>query len=85
MSGDWALIIRGFAIAGTGAASTILFIVALSAAYVGRFSISAVSAATGVALGFTFLCAIGSFLHAIDRRERTEASHMRAPTGKIKS
>lgn len=85
MSGDWALIIRGFVIAGTGAVSTILFIVALSAAYVGRFSISVASAATGAVLGVAFLRAIGSFLNAIDRRERIEASQMRPPTGKIES
>ena len=85
MSGDWTLIIRGFLIAGTGAVSTILFIVALSAAYVGRFSISAASAATGAVLGVTFLCAVGSFLNAIDRREGIEASQMRPPAGKIES
>ena len=85
MSGDWALIIRGFVIAGTGAVSTILFIVALSAAYVGRFSISAACAATGAVLGVTFLLAIGSFLNAIDRRERTEASQMRPQAGKIEA
>ena len=81
MSGDWALIVRGFFIASIGAASTILYIVAISAAYVGRFSRSAASAAVGVALGVAFLRSIGAYLDAIDQRERTESSKMR-PQGR---
>jgi hypothetical protein len=81
MSGDWALIIRGFVIASVGTASTILYIVAISAAYVGRFSISAASAATGAVLGVAFLRAMGPYLDAIDRREIAESSQMKPQAG----
>ena len=81
MNGDWSLIGRGFLIVSVGAASTILYIVAISAAYVGRFSISAASAATGVVLGVAFLRAIGPYLDAIDRRESEESTQMKPQAG----
>lgn len=81
MNGDWSLIGRGFLIASVGAASTILYIVAVSAAYVGRFSISAASAAMGAVLGVAFLRAIGPYLDAIDRRESAESSQMKPQSG----
>ena len=81
MNGDWSLIVRGFLIASAGAASTILYIVAISAAYVGRFSISAASAATGAVLGVAFLRGIGPYLDAIDRRESAESSQMKPQAG----
>jgi hypothetical protein len=81
MNGDWSLIGRGFLVASVGAASTILYIVAISAAYVGRFSISAASAATGAVLGVAFLRAISPYLDAIDRRESAESSQMKPQAG----
>lgn len=84
MNGDWSLIGRGFIIASVGAASTILYIVAISAAYVGRFSISAAAAASGAVLGVAFLRAIGPYLDAIDRRESAESSQMKPPAGNRK-
>jgi hypothetical protein len=76
VSGDWSLIFRGFFVAGIGTASTILYIVAVSAAFVGRFAIASVAVVLGVFMAVTFLRLIGGYLDAIDLREANETAHM---------
>lgn len=77
MSGDWSLIFRGFAVAAIGATATILYIIALSAAFVGRFVIAGAAVAAGVILAITFLRLIGRYLDAIDRRDASESLLMK--------
>lgn len=79
MNGDWTLVMRGFFLAGIGAVSTILYIVALSAAFVGRFALSAIATTGCIVLAFGFIRSIGKYLDAIDRREATESSLMKPP------
>ena len=85
MNGDWTLIIRGFFLAGIGAASTILYIVAVSAAYVGKFTLSAIGVAAGGICAFVFLRSIGAYLDAIDQREERESARMKTQTEKSKT
>ena len=79
MNGDWTLIIRGFFVAGTGTTSTILYIVALSAAFVGKFVLAGAAATGGVVLAIVFLRLVGSYLDAIDRRAAREAAQLGSP------
>ena len=79
MNGDWTLVMRGFVLAGMGAVSTILYIVALSAAYIGRFALSAIATAGCILLAFGFVKLIGRYLDAIDQREATESSQWKPP------
>lgn len=81
MSGDWALVFRGFAVAGIGACATILYIVGISAAYIGRFTLSIAAIAIGAVFAFAFLRLIGPYLDAIDQRETAETSQMKARVG----
>ena len=77
MSNDWTLVFRGFAVAGIGACATILYIVGISAAYIGRFTLSIAAMVVGAVLAFAFLRLIGSYLDAIDQREAAETSQMK--------
>jgi chromosome condensin MukBEF MukE localization factor len=81
MSSDWALVFRGFAVAAMGACSTILYIVGISAAYIGRFTLSIVAMVIGAVLAFGFLRLIGSYLDAIDQREAAETLQMKPRVG----
>lgn len=82
MNGDWSLIFRGFFVAIIGASSTILYIVSISGAFVGRFALAGAAGAAGVGLAVTFLRLIGGYLDAIDQREAREAAQMK-PHGEI--
>jgi hypothetical protein len=77
MSSDWRLVFRGFAVAGIGACATILYIVGLSAAYIGKFTLSIAAMAIGAVLAFAFLRLIGPYLDAIDQREAAETTQMK--------
>ena len=77
MSSDWTLVFRGFAVAGIGACATILYIVGVSAAYIGRYALSIAAMVIGAVLAFAFLRLIGSYLDAIDQREAAETSQMK--------
>lgn len=79
MSGDWSLIFRGFFVAVIGATSTILYIVAISAAFVGRFALAGAGVAAGVVLAIAFLRLIGGYLDAVDQREARESLQMKPP------
>lgn len=74
MNGDWSLILRGFFVAGIGATSTILYIIAISAAFVGRFSLAGIAIAAGIVLAIAFLRLIGGYLDAIDLRMGRDTS-----------
>lgn len=76
MSEDWTLVFRGLFIASVGAVSTILYVISISAAYVGRFSLSVFMIAIGSILAWGFLRMIGAYLDGIDRREAAEAAAM---------
>jgi hypothetical protein len=76
MRGGWGLIVRGFAIACLGASASMLYIVGLSAGYVGRFSLAAIALILGALGAFGFYRLIGSYLDALDQRERSEISVM---------
>jgi hypothetical protein len=69
MSGEWKMVFRGFAIAATGAAGLMLFIVALSAAYVAKFTVAAVSIVVAGCLLAAFRSRIEHYLNALDQRE----------------
>ena len=79
MNGDWSLIFRGFFVAALGTTSTILYIVAISAAFVGKFASAGAAAVGGVALAVAFLRLVGSYLDAIDRRAAREAARLAPP------
>jgi hypothetical protein len=68
MSHEWGLIARGFAIAGLGAIASMLYIVGLSAIYVGRFSVAAASLAAAVAGAVAFGWFVGGYLDILDER-----------------
>ena len=78
MNGDWSLIFRGFFVAGIGATSTILYIIAISAAFVGRFTVAGAAIAAGVVLAIAFLRLIGGYLDAIDLHVARETSQMKS-------
>jgi hypothetical protein len=68
MTADWKLIWTGFAIAGTGAAATMLYIVGASAAYVGRFATSGLALVAACVLALTFRRYLGRYLDALAAR-----------------
>jgi hypothetical protein len=78
MTGEWKLIVRGFVVAALGAAALMLFIVALSAAYVGKFTISAVSILLACCLAFAFRSCLGPFLDVLDHREAEFSAQLTA-------
>ena len=78
MNGDWSLIFRGFFVAGIGATSTILYIMAISAAFVGRFALAGAAVAMSVVLAIAFLRLIGGYLDAIDLRMEKNTSRMKS-------
>jgi hypothetical protein len=68
MNNDWTLIVRGFAIAALGAVASMLYIVGVSAAYVGRSGVSGASLAAAVLLAMLFHRTLSPYLDALDRR-----------------
>jgi hypothetical protein len=66
MTSDWKLIVVGFAIAGIGAIATMLYIVGLSALYIGRYT--AGWTALGAACVLSLICRryLGHYLDALD-------------------
>lgn len=68
MSHEWGLIGRGFAIAILGAGASILYIVGLSAIFVGRFPLAATTLALSVVGAVGFYRFVGSYLDVLDRR-----------------
>jgi membrane protein implicated in regulation of membrane protease activity len=69
---EWALIAKGFIVAGLGAAASMLYIVALSAAYVGRYPLAFVMTIAGIVLAWLFKRLLAPYLDALD--ERTSAA-----------
>jgi hypothetical protein len=68
MSHEWGLIARGFAVAGLGASASMLYIVGLSAIFVGRFSLAAAALAIAIVGAVGFQRFVGSFLDVLDAR-----------------
>ncbi|MBA3483633.1 MAG: hypothetical protein H0T51_17635 [Pirellulales bacterium] len=68
MSHEWGLIARGFAIAALGASASMLYIVGLSAIFVGRFSLAATALAIAVVGAVGFRRLVGSYLDVLDQR-----------------
>jgi hypothetical protein len=68
MTNEWGLIARGFAIAGLGAIASMLYIVGLSAIFVGRFPLAATALAIAVVGAVAFHRLVGSYLDVLDRR-----------------
>jgi hypothetical protein len=68
MNEEWALIGKGFIVAGLGAAASMLYIVALSAAYVGRYPLAVVTAIAGIVLAWLFKVMLAPYLDVLDER-----------------
>jgi hypothetical protein len=68
MSSEWGLIVRGFAIAALGAIASMLYIVGLSAIFVGRFSLAVALLAIAVLGAIAFRRLVGSYLDVLDER-----------------
>jgi hypothetical protein len=68
MNSDWTLIVRGFTIATLGAVASMLYIVGVSAAYVGRSGVSGATLAAAVLLALLFHRTLSPYLDALDRR-----------------
>jgi hypothetical protein len=68
MTSDWKLIAAGFVVAGTGAVATMLFIVGLSAAYIGRYAAGAVALGGAGVLALLFHRMLGHYLDTLDAR-----------------
>ncbi len=68
MNDEWALIAKGFIVAGLGAAASMLYIVALSAAYVGRYQLGVVMTIAGIVLAWQFKRLLAPYLDALDER-----------------
>jgi hypothetical protein len=75
---EWKMIGQGFIVAAMGAASSMLFIVAASAAYMGKFTIGAASIIVASSLAIAFRSCLRPFLDALDRREAEFTSHVGA-------
>jgi membrane protein implicated in regulation of membrane protease activity len=65
---DWALIAIGFVVATLGAAASMLYIVALSAAYVGKFGLAAGLLMFALVLALAFRRTLGPYLDRLDQR-----------------
>jgi hypothetical protein len=76
MSQGWGLIVRGFAIATLGASASMLYIVGLSAIFVGRFPLAATTLAFSVAGAVGFYRLIGRYLDVLDQRVEDNQSGM---------
>ena len=76
MSHEWGLIARGFAVACLGASASMLYIVGLSAIFVGRFSLAATALAIAVVGAVGFHRFVGSYLDVLDQRVGDERSAM---------
>ena len=72
MSHEWGLIARGFAIAGLGASASMLYIIGLSAIFVGRFAVAAAALAAAVAGAVAFRRLVGGYLDILDQRVGAE-------------
>jgi hypothetical protein len=68
MTSDWKLIGRGFGIAGLGASATMLYIVGVSGAYVGRYATGAGALAGACLLALLFRRRLGRYLDTLDAR-----------------
>lgn len=65
---EWAFITRGFIVASMGAGASILYIVAISAAYVGRFGLAGSTIAIAILLAVMFRSALDPYLESLDKR-----------------
>jgi membrane protein implicated in regulation of membrane protease activity len=80
MNNEWRLIVRGLFVAGLGAAASMLYIVGLSAAYVGRLTITAATLAAAAATAVLFRRFVRNYLDALDQRHQlNEQSEAAAP------
>ena len=78
MNGEWKMIGQGFIVAVMGATASMLFIVAVSAAYMGKFAIGVASIIVASCLAVGFRSCLRPFLDALDRREAEFTSHVGA-------
>ena len=68
MKSEWKLIAVGFGIAGIGSVSAMLYIVGLSALYIGRFAVGAAALIAACVAAFLFRRYLGSYLDTLDAR-----------------
>ncbi|MCC6494407.1 MAG: hypothetical protein IT424_15460 [Pirellulales bacterium] len=68
MQRQWGLIANGFVVAGLGAAASMLYIVSLSAAYVGRYALAAGAIAAGLAGAWLFRILLPPYLDQLEAR-----------------
>jgi hypothetical protein len=68
MTSDWKLIAAGFAIAAAGAVAAMLYIVGLSALYIGRYAAGSAALGGACILSLIFRRYLGHYLDALDAR-----------------
>jgi hypothetical protein len=68
MNSDWMLIARGFFVAALGSGASMLYIVGLSAGYVGRFLLAGWSLGLALLLAVLFRRFLKYYLDALDQR-----------------
>jgi hypothetical protein len=73
MNEEWALIAKGFIVAGLGAAASMLYIVALSAVYVGRYPLAVVLTVAAVTLAWFFKRLLAPYMDLLDARTSSAA------------
>jgi len=80
MSSDWGMIARGFVVASLGAGASMLYIVSLSALFVGRYTLAIWTMAAALVMAVLFQQFLTPYLNALDRRAGTndpiDSSHL---------
>jgi hypothetical protein len=73
MNGDWRLIGQGLALATLGAGGSMLYIIALSAYYIGRYWTANFSSIAAIGAAAVFLRLLPGYLAAIERPALTRS------------
>ena len=83
MSSDWKLIGAGFCIAGLGSAATMLYIVGVSAVYIGRYAVGGGALAAACVIALAFRRFLGRYLDTLDARAGDAGGDDNAPAAKV--